>query len=337
MKLNLTIFLCFMFIIISCSSYDLKGEKVKKQDKKLSELSEEVYQKGKTEAPFSNKYWDNKEEGIYVDIMTGEPLFSSKDKFDSKTGWPSFTKPIDKNCVKEKKDSSHGMNRTEVRSLKGEGHLGHVFEDGPKEKGGMRYCINSASLKFISKKDLTKEGYEEYMSLFEDGKKITDSDYQKATFAAGCFWGVENILKGVKGVISTIVGYTGGNIKNPTYEDVITGKTGHAESVQVLFDPKMISYKELVEYFWRLHDPTQPNRQENDVGTQYRSAIFYHSEEQKEIAIKSRAEFDNSGVFQKKAVTEIVDIKEFYPAEDYHQDYLEKNPEGYSCHRLRDK
>lgn len=121
-----------------------------------------------TEPPFKNEYWDNKEPGIYVDRISGEPLFSSTDKFDSGTGWPSFTKPIDPKLVEEFQDNSLGMRRTEVRSSKADAHLGHLFNDGPKEAGGMRYCINSASLKFIHKDDLEKEGYGEFMRLFED-------------------------------------------------------------------------------------------------------------------------------------------------------------------------
>lgn len=135
--------------------------------KKLSQLQYNVTQKEATERPFSNEYWDNHKDGIYVDVATGEPLFSSKDKFDSGTGWPSFTKPIDKSMVTEKSDFKLFSKRTEVRSKYGDSHLGHVFDDGPKDKGGMRYCINSASLRFIPKENLEKEGYGEYLKLFK--------------------------------------------------------------------------------------------------------------------------------------------------------------------------
>lgn len=157
-----------------------------------------------------------------------------------------------------------------------------------------------------------------------------------ATLGAGCFWGVEHILKQINGVIGTTCGYMGGHTQNPTYRQVCTGETFHAEVVQVEFDPTKITYKELLGYFWRLHDPTQKNRQGVDVGTQYRSAIFYHSEEQNRIAQLSKQEFDASGVFSTPSVTEIVAVQVFYSAEDYHQDYFDNNP-GYVCHILREK
>jgi len=136
--------------------------------KKLTTLQYRVTQENGTEPPFKNEYWNHKEEGIYVDIVSGEPLFTSLDKFDSGCGWPSFTKPIEDEKVINKSDKSHGMIRTEVRSKDGDSHLGHVFDDGPKDKGGLRYCINSAALRFISKNDLEREGYGKYLKLFKD-------------------------------------------------------------------------------------------------------------------------------------------------------------------------
>ena len=146
---------------------------------------------------------------------------------------------------------------------------------------------------------------------------------QFATFAAGCFWGVEEVFRNVKGVVNTSVGYIGGKMKNPTYEGVCTDETGHAEAVQVEFDPKQVSYEKLLDVFWENHDPTQLNRQGPDVGTQYRSAIFYHDEKQKEMAIQSKNKIEKSGKFKKPIMTEIVPAKEFYKAEEYHQRYLE--------------
>jgi peptide-methionine (S)-S-oxide reductase len=153
----------------------------------------------------------------------------------------------------------------------------------------------------------------------------------KATFAAGCFWGVEDAFRGVAGVISTTVGYTGGTTKSPTYKEVCTGRTGHAEAVEVEFDPGKISYLELLAIFWKSHDPTTPNRQGPDVGTQYRSAIFYHDPQQEEEARSSKAELEKKGVFKRPIVTEITPASEFYRAEDYHQQYFEKQGVK-SCH-----
>ena len=157
-----------------------------------------------------------------------------------------------------------------------------------------------------------------------------------AILAAGCFWGVQEILRGIDGVKDTKVGYTGGTLQEPTYEDVIRGDTEHAEAIQITFDPERISYEELLDYFFRLHDPTTRNKQGNDRGTQYRSAIFYQSDEQKETALEVKDRVDGSGTWRDPVVTEIVPAGPFYPAEHYHQDYLQKNPGGYSCHILRD-
>ena len=165
---------------------------------------------------------------------------------------------------------------------------------------------------------------------------MNDSNYELATFAAGCFWGVESVFKQVKGVIETTVGYTGGTSPDPSYRQVCTGITGHAEAVLIKYDPKIVSYEELLSIFWRIHNPTTPNRQGPDEGTQYRSAIFYHDVEQKAAAKRSNEEFDRSGVYLSKAVTQIVPASTFYEAEDYHQDYFEKHG-GASCHFLRPK
>lgn len=157
---------------------------------------------------------------------------------------------------------------------------------------------------------------------------------QKATFAAGCFWGVEESFRIRDGVISTRVGYSGGHVKNPTYELVCTGTTGHAESVEIIFDPKIISYEQLLDIFWRCHDPTQVNRQGPDVGSQYRSAIFYHDEKQKKTALASKEKIEKSGKFKKPIATEITKAGEFFEAEAYHQKYAQKNPFVF-CHVLR--
>lgn len=153
----------------------------------------------------------------------------------------------------------------------------------------------------------------------------------KATFAAGCFWGVEDVFRKMPGVIDTQVGYTGGRTVNPTYQDVCTDTTGHAEAIEITFDPVKVSYGKLLDLFWQMHDPTQVDRQGPDVGTQYRSAIFYHSPEQKDVAEASKTALDKSGKYKKPVATQIVPAMPFYRAEEYHQRYFEKNG-GPACH-----
>lgn len=340
---------------------------------RLNPIQFRVTQQHGTEPPFQNEFWNNHAAGLYVDIVSGEPLFSSKDKFESGTGWPSFTRPVVDENVKEITDSSHGMRRVEVRSAHGDSHLGHVFDDGPKPTG-LRYCINSASLRFIPLAKLDAEGYGEFRSIVETGvataaktdnacavpqKGYTplspdkmskpgalylsqkaascEATLEVAILAGGCFWGMEDILREVDGVIDTEVGYTGGSTPNPTYPQVKTGETGHAEALKVTFDPSKITFAELLEtWFFKMHDPTTPNRQGNDVGSQYRSAIFYTSAAQKKTAEEIIARVNASGAWRKPVATEITPASEFTNAEAYHQDYLVKNPGGYTCHYLRD-
>ena len=304
--------------------------------KKLSAEQFAVTQQCGTEPPFRNAYWDNKKPGIYVDVVSGEPLFSSLDKFDSGTGWPSFTRPIQGTEIAEKKDTAIGYERTEVRSKKADSHLGHVFDDGPRDKGGMRYCINSASLKFIPVEEMEQAGYGKLLEPFVAAGLVKAPKTETAILAGGCFWGMEEILRQIPGVTKTTVGYSGGQTADPTYKEVCSGTTGHAEAIEVVFDSTRLSYEGLLGYFFRMHDPTTLNRQHNDVGTQYRSAIFYTSEEQKKTAESVKAKLEQAKKFNRPITTEIAAASKFYSAEDYHQKYLVKNPGGYTCHVLRD-
>jgi peptide methionine sulfoxide reductase msrA/msrB len=192
-------------------------------------------------------------------------------------------------------------------------------------------------LRFIPVADLVEEGYAAQLAPFvQAGLAKPAPATETAILAGGCFWGMQEILRQIPGVIKTSVGYSGGTVANPSYEMVCSHTTGHAEAVEIVFDPMKIGYRQILGYFFRMHDPTTKDRQHNDVGTQYRSAIFYTSEGQKRLATVVKAEVNKSGKWPAPLVTEITNAGKFFPAEEHHQDYLQKNPGGYNCHFLRD-
>ena len=309
-----------------------KGEKtmvkkIKKSDKEwkniLTPEQYRVMRKRGTERAFSGIYNAHYEKGIYVCAGCCTLLFSSDEKYDHGTGWPSFAAPVDENHVEYFDDYSHFMHRIEVRCAVCGAHLGHVFDDGPPPTR-KHYCINSLSLDF-KPADNKDESRSEFSNSENPDKEAEGTEKtENAIFAAGCFWGVEHKFRQIPGVLVTEVGYTGGHVKNPTYKQVCTDKTGHAEAVKITYDPSQINYEKLLEIFFSIHDPTQMDRQGLDIGTQYRSVVFYFSKEQKEAAEKMLEMLQSSGRYRRNIVTEIVPASEFYRAEEYHHQYYEK-------------
>jgi len=275
-------------------------------NKLTAEQQRIIIHKG-TERPFSGKYNNHYEKGTYTCRRCGAELYESSSKFKSGCGWPSFDDQIE-GAVKWQRDAD-GV-RTEITCAKCDAHLGHVFLGEGLTPKNVRHCVNSISMDFVPAAKQT----------------------ERAIFASGCFWGTEYHFKQAPGVISTTVGYTGGRVEKPTYKLVCTDKTGHAEAVEVVFDPSKTSFEQLARLFFETHDFTQLNRQESDVGTQYRSALFYLDENQRQIAAKLIDELKKKRYNVK---TQLIPAKEFWPAEQYHQDYYEKTGGVPYCHAYK--
>jgi len=273
----------------------------------LNKAESNVINNKGTEAPFTGKYVKTKENGTYLCRKCGAALYYSSDKFASDCGWPSFDDEI-KGAVTRFPDPD-GM-RTEIECASCGAHLGHVFTGEQFTSKNVRHCVNSVSLDFVA-------------AHLEPGR------YGMAVFAGGCFWGVEYFLQKAAGVVSVTSGYTGGHVKNPSYKEVCTGTTGHAEAVKIVYDPAKTSFETLLRLFLEIHDPTQVGRQGPDVGDQYRSEIFYMNEDQKNIAEKCLDILRAKGY---KIATRVTKASEFYPAESYHQDYYFNNGKVPYCH-----
>jgi peptide methionine sulfoxide reductase msrA/msrB len=266
-----------------------------------------LFEKG-TEPPFSGEYTDHFEKGIYVCRNCGIPLYNSSDKFHSGCGWPAFDDEIP-GAIKKQLDQD--KIRTEILCSYCGAHLGHVFYGEGFTKKNVRHCVNSVSLVFVP-----------------EGQK---PPIDRMFFAGGCFWGVEHLFKQLEGVLDTRVGYMGGKRKNPTYEQVCTGLTGHYETVEVIFDPKKIDEELLVKYFFEIHDFTQEDGQGPDIGEQYKSVIFYTNERQRQVAERIKDQLSQ----KYRVTTQIKKASDFWLAEDYHQDYYAKTGKTPYCHYRR--
>ncbi len=262
-----------------------------------------------TEHPFTGKYESSEEVGTYLCRLCGFALFRSEDKFNAYCGWPSFDQEIPGNIAHTLDEDGA---RTEILCARCHAHLGHVFEGEGFTYRNIRHCVNSASLDFVA--------------------NATVVDSEEAILAAGCFWGVEYYFKKLSGVLKVESGYIGGTLANPTYEDVCSGNTGHLEAIRVLYDPSVLSYEDIVKYFFEIHDFTQTDGQGPDIGTQYLSACFYYDRAQLDTISELKDQLKAKGY---GVATQALPVTTFWPAEEYHQDYYQKSGQTPYCHRYR--
>jgi peptide methionine sulfoxide reductase msrA/msrB len=300
----------FIFLITAIYIFSMNNESLSQEKPSYNSLSKEeaqvILKKG-TEYPFTGKFEKFTGKGTYICKQCGAALFYSDSKFDAACGWPSFDDEI-KGAVSRHPDVD-GL-RTEIVCANCGAHLGHVFAGEGFTPKNTRHCVNSISLDFVP-------------------AKLDPGIYGTAIFAGGCFWGVEYFMQKAPGVISVTSGYTGGWVKNPSYKEVCTGTTGHAEAVKIIYDPSKTTYDKLLRLFMEIHDPTQSGGQGPDIGDQYRSEIFYLNDTQKETAEKDLKLLQDKGF---KTTTTVAKAGEFYNAEDYHQDYYFKNGHVPYCH-----
>ena len=289
--------------LISCSEESVVNER---GYNKLSTEEERVIVHKGTEVPFSGKYNDFFEKGFYLCKRCNAPLYRSEHKFQSSCGWPSFDDEIE-GAVKRKIDAD-GI-RTEILCANCGAHLGHVFEGEKFTEKNVRHCVNSVSLKFVKNREVPGTA--------------------KAYFAGGCFWGVEYYFEHKEGVISAVSGYMGGTMKNPSYEDVSYENTGHLEVVEVTYDIDKVNYENLARFFFEIHDPTQADGQGPDIGGQYLSALFYSNKEEEITAYELINMLKGKGY---QVVTKVLPVSTFWKAEEYHQNYYEKNKKKPYCH-----
>jgi peptide methionine sulfoxide reductase msrA/msrB len=321
---NYTVLLssCFLLLnFMSCAqeqklstttNESITNEQVMTDSSTWNALNEEetrvIVHKG-TEYAFKGEFVNDHGEGIYSCRRCNSPLFKSSAKFDSGSGWPAFDDMIE-NSVEEILDTDG--HRTEIVCNNCKGHLGHVFMGEGFTAKNTRHCVNSISLNFTS----------------IDSVKV-ETKLDTAIFASGCFWGTEYYFEKETGVISTQVGYIGGYVDNPSYKQVCTGNTGHAEAVQVIFDPSLTTYETLCKLFFETHDPSQINRQGPDIGTQYRTELFYINNDQLETANKLKSILENKGDI---VSTKITHATKFWEAEAYHEHYYATNGGSPYCH-----